>query len=118
MSKVVDLIQARVVATLRPLLPAAQPIHGDSDIANDLGLDSLAMMELMLALEDRFDISIPLERIAKVSTVDDLVATVKAVLQPRQGRSVARSPSSAAALAETGRPASARIGWKSSSPAA
>ena len=79
MSVVIDLIQARVIATLRQAMPTAQPIRGDSAIAQELGIDSRAMLELILALEDRFDISIPLERVARVATVDDLVDTLKSL---------------------------------------
>ena len=42
----------------------------------DLGLDSLAVMNLMMTLEDHYDVSIPLDRVAEIVTVDDLVRAV------------------------------------------
>ena len=45
----------------------------DTDIVEDLGVDSLDIAELLLTLEDEFDITIPEEDIAKLKTVGDLV---------------------------------------------
>jgi acyl carrier protein len=47
------------------------------NIVNDLGLDSIAVMNFCMALEDKFDISIPLNDMASVVTVDDLAATIE-----------------------------------------
>jgi len=47
------------------------------NIVNDLGLDSIAVMNFCMALEDRFDISIPLHDMASVVTVDDLASTIE-----------------------------------------
>ena len=47
-------------------------ISDDTNIARDLGLDSLAIMNFIMALEDEYDISIPLDRVAQVETVGDL----------------------------------------------
>ncbi|GLK69838.1 acyl carrier protein [Hansschlegelia plantiphila] len=46
------------------------------NIVNDLGLDSIAVMNFCMALEDKFDISIPLNDMASVVTVDDLADTI------------------------------------------
>ncbi len=55
-------------------------IGPDTNITRDLGLDSLAIMDFIFDLEDSFDISIPMERIAEVQTLSDLTKTI-AVLQ-------------------------------------
>jgi acyl carrier protein len=49
----------------------------DMNIVNDLGLDSIAVMNFTMALEDRFDISIPLNDMASVVTVQDLLKTIQ-----------------------------------------
>lgn len=49
----------------------------DMNIVNDLGLDSIAVMNFTMALEDRFDISIPLHDMASVVTVQDLLKTIQ-----------------------------------------
>ena len=52
-------------------------LKSDTRIVDDLELDSLAVMNFVMAVEDRYDISIPLDAIAEVETVADLVATVE-----------------------------------------
>src|SRR4029453_9071034 len=48
----------------RPIEPTV-----DSDLALDLGFDSLLVFELIAELEDRFDVSIPLNDIEKIRTI-------------------------------------------------
>lgn len=45
----------------------------DSHFADDLGADSLDVVELIMALEEEFDIEIPDEDAEKVSTVQNVV---------------------------------------------
>ncbi len=52
-------------------------ISDDTNIARDLGLDSLAIMNFIMALEDEYDISISLDRVAQVETVGDLVVAIE-----------------------------------------
>ena len=56
-------------------------LESGTRIVDDLELDSLAVMNFVMAVEDRYDISIPLDRIAEVETVADLVATVERLRQ-------------------------------------
>ena len=43
----------------------------------DLGADSLAIVELVLALEGQFDVKIPDDEVDKIKTVGDAVAYIK-----------------------------------------
>lgn len=45
----------------------------EADFANDLGADSLDVVELVMALEEAFDIEIPDEHAEKIQTVGDAV---------------------------------------------
>ena len=47
-----------------------------SDISRDLAVDSLALMNIVMELEDRFDISIPIDRLSEVQTVGDLSSLI------------------------------------------
>lgn len=47
----------------------------------DIPQDSLAMLDLALAIEDHFDICLTQSELAKVKTVDDLVQLVESKLQ-------------------------------------
>jgi acyl carrier protein len=59
----------------RPIEPSRE-----SDLAADLGFDSLQILEVVAELEDRFDISIPLNDIPSARTVGQVVAQVAALL--------------------------------------
>jgi len=51
-----------------------------SDLATDLGFDSLQILEVVAELEDRFDISIPLNDVPAARTVAQVVAQVSALI--------------------------------------
>lgn len=61
---------------LEPHNKTGNPIRRGTDIMKDLDVDSLAIMNVIMSLEDQFDISIPLNAIAEIRTVEDLTATV------------------------------------------
>ncbi len=49
----------------------------DSSFVNDLGADSLDRVELVMALEDEFDIEIPDDQAEKFIKVSDVLAYVQ-----------------------------------------
>lgn len=48
-------------------------IKEDSELGNELGLDSFGTVEIMFEIEDKFDIQIPEKDIVEVKTVKDIV---------------------------------------------
>jgi len=54
-----------------------------SDLIADLGFDSLQVLEVVAELEDRFDISIPLNDVPATRTVGQVVAQVAALVAQR-----------------------------------
>ena len=62
----------------RPIEPMLQ-----SDLVADLGFDSLQVLEVIAELEDRFDISIPLNDVPATRTVAQVVAQVAALVGGR-----------------------------------
>ena len=59
-------------------------IGPDTDIVADLGLDSPQVMDLLLEVEDRFDISVPLNVLPDVHTIADLAAQIRKLLESSQ----------------------------------
>ncbi|MBO5354025.1 MAG: acyl carrier protein [Lachnospiraceae bacterium] len=49
----------------------------EASLSDDLGADSLDAVELNMALEEAFDISIPDEELANFKTVNDIVAYIE-----------------------------------------
>jgi acyl carrier protein len=50
-----------------------EQVTPDASFANDLGADSLDTVELVMALEEEFDIEIPDEAAEKITTVKEAV---------------------------------------------
>ena len=49
----------------------------ESSFIDDLGADSLDIVELIMALEEEFDIEVPDEEAEKITTVVDVVEYIK-----------------------------------------
>ena len=62
---------------LAPYQAGEKPIVGATVIAKDLTIDSLAIMDMVMELEDRFDVSIPMNVVAEIHTVDQLADTIR-----------------------------------------
>lgn len=67
----------QLVEILTPLAQGRTMISEDTELAGELALDSLQVMDLMLAVEDQFDISIPINALAEVKTVRDLALQIQ-----------------------------------------
>ena len=48
-----------------------------SDLKEDLEADSLDLFELVMALEEEYDVEIPSEDLEKIATVEDIVEYLK-----------------------------------------
>jgi len=48
-------------------------VKEDSKFVEDLGADSLDVVELVMALEEKFDIEIPDDEAEKIATVKDVI---------------------------------------------
>ena len=53
-----------------------EKINKDTNIATDLGADSLDLVEILMSLEEEFSVSIPDEAIPNIKTVGDLIAFI------------------------------------------
>ena len=51
----------------------AAQITEESSFKDDLGADSLDLFELVMALEDEYEIEIPTEDLEKITTVGDVI---------------------------------------------
>lgn len=74
-------IRSAIIETLTPFRKEGAALDGDTRLVNDLGLDSVKVMELLLQVEDRFDISIPLNILPDVHTVDDLARAIHRLME-------------------------------------
>lgn len=58
-----------------------EEIKDNSNIQDDLGADSLAVVEIVMAFEDEFDIKIPEEDTSKLLTVKDIVSYLESKVE-------------------------------------
>ena len=79
----VDNVEAEIIKVVAARIPAGVQVSAQTRIARDLGLDSVAVMDFVMDIEDHFDISIPRDRIAEVETVDDLRRAVEELLKEK-----------------------------------
>lgn len=54
-----------------------EDVKNESNIAEDLGADSLDLVEILMSLEDEFGISIPDEVIPQIKTIKDVVEYIE-----------------------------------------
>jgi acyl carrier protein len=57
---------------LKKHVDVQRAIRPNDHIQNDLGLDSLGVMELVADIEDRFNVTIPNDQLANMATVEDV----------------------------------------------
>jgi len=70
----------QILVMLRPLAQDELEITADTYLVDDLSLDSLKVMEVLVMIEDRFDISVPINILSDVRTVRDLVLQIQKLL--------------------------------------
>jgi acyl carrier protein len=71
-------IREKVVSVVKDKLGVDESAVVDSaSYVNDLGADSLALVDIAMALEDEFGVKIPDEDINKITTVGATVSYIK-----------------------------------------
>jgi acyl carrier protein len=76
-------IEDGVIAVLKRMSRRSIEPTSDSDLVTDLGFDSLQILEVIAELEDRFDVSIPINDVPATRTVAQVVAQVTALIKGR-----------------------------------
>jgi hypothetical protein len=67
---------AHIEAAIRDALDAIRPgtvgLPGNADLMQGADLDSIGVMDLVMEIEDRLDLSVPVETLAQARTIDGL----------------------------------------------
>ncbi|MEZ5814257.1 MAG: acyl carrier protein [Alphaproteobacteria bacterium] len=82
----IDDIVAFICEELSTQVEAAQDLGAETDMTADIAVDSVAVMDLVFALEEKFDISIPLNVLADIHKIGELAALVQRLAGERQER--------------------------------
>ena len=77
-----SMTQTAVLDTIRPFVKkdadSGYEMQGSALLGNDLGIDSGRFVEIILLLEDRFNLTIEDAAIDRLLTIDDIVEYIQA----------------------------------------
>ncbi|WP_149537903.1 acyl carrier protein [Siccirubricoccus phaeus] len=71
-----------VTGALEELGKSAGPMTPETSILHDLSLDSVAAMDFIMLLETRLDTVIPMDQMAGIETISDLVQVLTRATSP------------------------------------
>jgi len=75
-----ETILSLVIALVQPLAPEGREVREDTDLVSDLEFDSLKVMKLVEQVEDRFDVSVPLNILPDIRTVRDFAVQLQRII--------------------------------------
>lgn len=67
-----DAVMNYIIQCLQEMVASDVEIHPDSNLIDELGLESIKVMDLLMMLEDRFDTPIPINILLDVRTPEQL----------------------------------------------
>ena len=76
-----EAIFQQVAVLLHKYAPQPVPVQEDTELVNDLGFDSLRVMEMLHDVEDTFDITYPLNDLANLRTAKDFALQIQRIVE-------------------------------------
>lgn len=74
-----DLVFRRICALLEPQNRNGVKLTRDVDLVADLEIDSVSVLDIVMDIEDYYDISIPVNTISETKTIGQLVDAIHAI---------------------------------------
>ncbi|WP_425410435.1 acyl carrier protein [Hyphococcus sp.] len=71
-----DLVFHKICSLLEPLNDKSVKLTRDTDIIADLEIDSVSLLDVVMDIEDNYDISIPVNTISEIKTIGELVDAI------------------------------------------
>lgn len=66
-----------LIREVRALAPEQSDIHEQTDLVAEVGLDSMKVMDLVMRIEDEFDVLVPINDLATIRTPGELAALIR-----------------------------------------
>jgi len=76
-----DEIYTRICRIVEPFNTKQVPLAPQTSFAADLEFDSISVMDLVAAIEDEFDIVLPLNRLPDLETVQEVTDEVEKIVK-------------------------------------
>ena len=74
-----DLVFRRICTLLEPLNQKGIKLSREVDLVADLEVDSVSVLDIVMDIEDYYDISIPVNTISETKTIGQLVDAIHAI---------------------------------------
>ncbi|MEL7454243.1 MAG: acyl carrier protein, partial [Pseudomonadota bacterium] len=74
-----DLIFKKVCSLLAPYHKNDLVLTRDTVIMTDLEVDSVVVFDLIMEVEDAYDVTFPMETVSEMKSVGDLIDTIRAL---------------------------------------
>lgn len=71
-----DLVFRKICSLIEPLNEKGVKLSRDTDLIADLEVDSVAVLDMVMDIEDFYDISIPVNTISETKTIGELVDAI------------------------------------------
>lgn len=71
------MVLKKVIDVIADLIEVDKKLIGPKTVLADLGVDDLATVQLLMAMEDEYDIEIPDSEELQIGTIQDVVALVE-----------------------------------------
>ncbi|MEO1252713.1 MAG: acyl carrier protein [Pseudomonadota bacterium] len=71
-----DLVFRKICSLIEPLNEKGVKLTRQTDLIADLEVDSVAVLDMVMDIEDFYDISIPVNTISETKTIGDLVDAI------------------------------------------
>ena len=74
-----DLVFRKICSLLEPLNDNDVKLSRETDLVADLEIDSVSVLDVVMDIEDSYDISIPVNTISETRTIGELVDAIHAI---------------------------------------
>jgi len=71
-----DLVFHKISSLVEPLNHKGAKLTRETDLIADLEVDSVSVLDLVMDIEDNYDISIPVNIISEIKTIGELVDAI------------------------------------------
>jgi len=76
-----DRVDQAIRNAVETALPQIGGIDFDAALTSDVGLDSVQVMDLVMEIEDELDLSVPVEVLAEVQTLNQLAQRLRTMIK-------------------------------------
>ena len=74
-----DLVFHKICSLLEPLNAKGVKLARETDLIADLEIDSVSVLDIVMDIEDNYDLSIPVNTISETRTIGELVDAIHAI---------------------------------------